>query len=66
MKKETCNCCGKKVEKLDRFRGLEACESCCDKAADEENKFRGRDFNMDGEIDLQREMSEGCLDEYNY
>lgn len=62
MKK--CNVCGKKVEKLDQFRSLEACEICCNQAIDDERDFRSREY--DAHIDLQREMSEGCLDDFNY
>lgn len=63
---QKCKNCKKIVKQLVNFRDLRACEECCDQAAKEEIEFRRQNYNMDGEIDYQREMSEGCLDEYLY
>lgn len=62
---KTCKRCKKEAKHLFTFDGIKSCEQCCRELRehqDDKNQMMGRD----GEIDFQREISEGCLDEYNY
>lgn len=70
MKKKICPNCEKEVDEISIsiFRSLIACKDCIDAAVKNEKEFRGRvedELRLE-EIDFQRELSEGCLDEYSY
>ena len=59
-----CKRCKKETKYLFTFDNILSCEQCCQELRehqDDRNEMRGSD-----EIDFQRELSEGCLDDYSF
>ena len=65
---KACYNCESDVKKLRKLRTVYLCEDCMTIAEVSEKSMRGRmnDEFDNRPIDLQREMSEGCLDDYMY